>query len=111
MLRSIYHISFNSLSILTECPEEDAALLEQKSKEEEKKQIESKQMMETEKVRHEDSVKQMHESFNTELQQQEMDRAIYSKLKKREEMLKKDLKEKTDLLNEEIIKLKNEKFL
>ncbi len=91
-LRSIYHISFHSLSILTECSEEkeNAALLEQKLKEEEEKQIESKRMMETEKAWHEDRVKQMQEKFSKELeqQQQETDRAIESKLKEQKEMIK-----------------------
>ncbi|XP_016329534.1 guanylate-binding protein 1-like [Sinocyclocheilus anshuiensis] len=90
---------------------ENAALLKQKLKEEEEKRIESEKMMETEKVRHEDRVKQMQESFNKEKeqQQQEMDRAIESKLKEREEMLKKGFKDEAYNLKEEIKKLKDEK--
>uniref|UniRef100_A0A8C1JUV3 Guanylate-binding protein 1-like n=1 Tax=Cyprinus carpio TaxID=7962 RepID=A0A8C1JUV3_CYPCA len=90
---------------------ENAALLKQKLKEEEEKRIESEKMMETEKARHEDRVKQMQESFKKEKQQQqqEMDRAIDSKLKEQEEMLKKGFKEEAYNLKEEIKKLKNEK--
>ncbi|XP_059419254.1 guanylate-binding protein 1-like isoform X1 [Carassius carassius] len=90
---------------------EKAALLEQKMKEEEEKRIENERMMETEKVRHEDMVKQMQEKFNKELeqQQQERDRAIESKLKEQEEMFKKGFKQKAENLEEEIMKLKNEK--
>uniref|UniRef100_A0A671L2B7 Guanylate-binding protein 1-like n=1 Tax=Sinocyclocheilus anshuiensis TaxID=1608454 RepID=A0A671L2B7_9TELE len=99
----------NSKFILEE--KENAALLKQKLKEEEEKRIESEKMMETEKVRHEDRVKQMQESFNKEKeqQQQEMDRAIESKLKEREEMLKKGFKDEAYNLKEEIKKLKDEK--
>uniref|UniRef100_A0A673INL4 Guanylate binding protein 1 n=1 Tax=Sinocyclocheilus rhinocerous TaxID=307959 RepID=A0A673INL4_9TELE len=80
-------------------------------KEEEEKRIESERMMETEKVRHEDRVKQMQESFNKEKeqQQQEMDGAIESKLKEQEEMLKKGFKDEAYNLKEEIKKLKDEK--
>uniref|UniRef100_A0A8C2J7J6 Guanylate-binding protein 1-like n=1 Tax=Cyprinus carpio TaxID=7962 RepID=A0A8C2J7J6_CYPCA len=90
---------------------EKVALLEQKMKEEEEKHIENERMLKTEKVRHEDMVKQMQEKFNKELeqQQQERDRAIESKLKEREEMLKKGFKQKAENLEEEIKKLNNEK--
>ncbi len=109
----ILSLSFHIISVLTECSEEkeNAALLEQKLKEEEEKQIEREQMMETEKVWHEDRVKQMQEKFSKELeqQQQETDRAIESKLKEQEDMIKKGFKEEADNLKEEIKKLKNEK--
>uniref|UniRef100_A0A672T7S9 Guanylate-binding protein 1-like n=1 Tax=Sinocyclocheilus grahami TaxID=75366 RepID=A0A672T7S9_SINGR len=112
-LKLIDHISFHSLSILTECSEEKekATLLEQKLKEEEEKRIENDRMMETENMRHEDMVKQMQEKFNKELeqQQQERDRAIESKLKEQEEMLKKGFNQKAENLEEEIKKLNNEK--
>ncbi|XP_016385379.1 guanylate-binding protein 1-like isoform X2 [Sinocyclocheilus rhinocerous] len=90
---------------------EKAALLEQKFKEEEEKRIEMERMKETEKVRHEDMVKQMQEKFNKELeqQQQEMNRATESKLKEWEEMLKRGFKEKAENLEGEIKKLNNEK--
>uniref|UniRef100_A0A671K5A1 Guanylate binding protein 1 n=1 Tax=Sinocyclocheilus anshuiensis TaxID=1608454 RepID=A0A671K5A1_9TELE len=90
---------------------EKNALLKQKYKEEEEKRIESERIMQAEKERQEDQMRQMQEKFNKELeqQQQEMDRAIESKLKEREEMLKKGFSEKADLLNEEIANLKKEK--
>ncbi|KAL0201262.1 hypothetical protein M9458_004449, partial [Cirrhinus mrigala] len=90
---------------------ENEALLEQKSKEEEEKRIKSEQMMETEKARHEDRVKQLQEKFKKEQeqQQQEIERAIESKLKEQEEMLKKGFMDEADNLKEEINKLNNEK--
>ncbi|KAL1280782.1 hypothetical protein QQF64_015382 [Cirrhinus molitorella] len=90
---------------------EKAALLEQKSKEEEEKRIECEQMMETENARHKDRVKQLEEKFQKEKeqQQQEMDRAIESKLKEQAEMLKIGFKDEADNLKEEINKLNNEK--
>ncbi|XP_059357406.1 guanylate-binding protein 1-like [Carassius carassius] len=91
--------------------QERSALLKQQLKEEEEKRIESERMMQAEKERQKDQIRQMQEKFNQELQQQqqEMDRAIESKMMEREEMIKKDMKEKADLLNEEITNLKKEK--
>ncbi|XP_052403559.1 guanylate-binding protein 1-like isoform X4 [Carassius gibelio] len=91
--------------------QERNALLKQQLKEQEEKRIESERMMQAEKERQQDQIKQMQEKFNQELQQQqqEMDRAIESKMMEREEMIKKDMKEKADLLNEEITNLKKEK--
>ncbi|ROI69419.1 Guanylate-binding protein 1 [Anabarilius grahami] len=90
---------------------ENAALLEQKYKEEEEKKIERERMIVAEKERHEDRVRQMEEKFKQELEQQrqEMDRAIESKVKEREEMLNKGFKERAKNLEEEIKKLNNEK--
>ncbi|XP_026105134.1 guanylate-binding protein 1-like isoform X2 [Carassius auratus] len=90
---------------------EKNALLEQKYKEQEEKRMESERMLQAEKERQQDQMRQMQEKFNKELEQQkqEMDRAIESKLKEREEMLKKGFSEKADLLNEEIANLKKEK--
>ncbi|XP_026061117.1 guanylate-binding protein 1-like [Carassius auratus] len=90
---------------------ENAALLEQKLKEEEEKLIEKEKMMETEKARHEDRVKQMQEKFSQEKkqQQEEIEKAIKSKLKEQEDMLKKGFEEEAYNLKEEIKKLKNEK--
>uniref|UniRef100_A0A672NPR9 Guanylate-binding protein 1-like n=1 Tax=Sinocyclocheilus grahami TaxID=75366 RepID=A0A672NPR9_SINGR len=87
------------------------ALMKQKLKEEEEKHIESERMMQAEKERQKDQMRQMQEKFNKEKEQQlqEMDRAIESKLMEREKMIKKDMKEKADLLNEEITNLKKEK--
>ncbi|RXN34795.1 guanylate-binding 1-like protein [Labeo rohita] len=90
---------------------ERRGLLEQKCKEEEEKRIESERMLQAEKERQEDRIRQMEEKFNQELEQQkqEMDRAIASKVKEQEEMLKKGFSEKAELLNEEITNLKKEK--
>ncbi len=85
--------------------------MEQKIKEEVEKRIESERMMQAEKERQEDQMRQMQEKFSKELeqQQQETDRAIESKLMEQEEMIKKGFSEKADLLNEEIATLKKEK--
>ncbi|XP_067308596.1 guanylate-binding protein 2-like isoform X2 [Pseudorasbora parva] len=90
---------------------ENAALLEQKCKEEKEKRIERERMMAAENKRHEDRVRQMEEKFRQELEQQkqEMDRAIESKMKEQEEMLNKGFKERATDLDEEIMKLNNEK--
>lgn len=86
-------------------------MLKQKCKEEEEKRIESERMFAAENERHEDRAKQMEEKFKKELeqQQQEMDRAIKSKLKEQAEMLNKGFREKADFLDEEIKNLKKEK--
>lgn len=109
----ILSFSFHILSVLTECSEEkeNAALQEQKLKEEKEKRIESETIIEKEKSRHEDRVKQIQESFKQELQQQqqEMDGAIESKLKEQEEMIKKGFKDEADNIKEEIKTLKDEK--
>ncbi|XP_048020760.1 guanylate-binding protein 1-like [Megalobrama amblycephala] len=90
---------------------ENAALLEQKCKEEEEKKIERERMIVAENERHKDMVRQMEEKFKQEMEQQrqEMDRAIESKVKEQEEMLNKGFKERTKNLEEEIKKLNNEK--
>ncbi|XP_067218443.1 guanylate-binding protein 1-like [Chanodichthys erythropterus] len=90
---------------------EKNALLEQKCKEEEEKRIESERMVHAERERQEDRMRQMKEKFKQEMeqQQQEMDRAIESKLKEREELLNKGFREKADLMDEEIKNLKKEK--
>ncbi|XP_067218632.1 guanylate-binding protein 3-like isoform X2 [Chanodichthys erythropterus] len=90
---------------------EKNALLKQKCKEEEEKRIESERMIHVEKKRQEDRMRQMKEKFKQEMeqQQQEMDRAIESKLKEREELLNKGFREKADLMDEEIKNLKKEK--
>ncbi len=106
-----YFTSFSCfLCLLTEEKEKNA-LMEQKLKEEEEKCFESERMMQAEKERQKDQMRQMQEKFSKELeqQQQETDRAIESKLKEQEEMIKKGFSEKADLLNEEIATLKKEK--
>ncbi|XP_051984797.1 guanylate-binding protein 3-like isoform X2 [Xyrauchen texanus] len=89
---------------------EKAALMEQRCKEEEEKRIESERIMEVEKERQEDRMRQMEEKFSFEMQQQqqEMDRALESKLKEQEELLNKGFKEKAGFLDEEIRNLKAE---
>ncbi|XP_043076959.1 guanylate-binding protein 1-like isoform X3 [Puntigrus tetrazona] len=86
-------------------------LLQQQFKEEEEKRIESERMMQVEKERQNDQIRQMQEKFNKELlqQQKEMGRAIESKLKEQGDLLNKGFNEKADLLNEEITNLKKEK--
>ncbi|XP_067217978.1 guanylate-binding protein 1-like isoform X1 [Chanodichthys erythropterus] len=90
---------------------EKNALLKQKCKEEEEKRIESERMIHAERERQEDRMRQMEEKFKQELeqQQQEMDRAIESKLKERKELLNKGFREKADLIDEEINNIKKEK--
>ncbi|XP_056599358.1 guanylate-binding protein 1-like isoform X2 [Triplophysa dalaica] len=90
---------------------EKEELLQQKCKEEEEKRIESKRMMEVEQERQKDTIKQMKENFDKEMEQrrEEMDRAMESKLKEQEELLSKGFKEKADELQEEIKSFKEKK--
>nr|XP_055059156.1 guanylate-binding protein 1-like isoform X1 [Misgurnus anguillicaudatus] len=90
---------------------EKAALLKQKCKEEEERRIESERMRQVEQERQEDRIRQLQEKFNKEIEQQreEMDRALESKLREYEELMKKGFKGKAELLGEEIKSLKEEK--
>lgn len=68
-------------------------------------------MMEVEQERQKDTIKQMKENFDKEMEQrrEEMDRALESKLKEQEELLSKGFKEKADELQEEIKSFKEKK--
>lgn len=90
---------------------EASALLEQRGKEEEEKIIVRERMLQEERKQHAARIQQMHGKFKSEMeqQQQELDRAMESKLKEMKELLMKGFKEKADFLEEEINNLKKEK--
>nr|XP_055059192.1 guanylate-binding protein 1-like isoform X1 [Misgurnus anguillicaudatus] len=82
---------------------EKAALLEQKRRKEEEKQTESHQMMQAEKERMEELMRQIKEKFNKEMEEQreELHRALDSKLREQEALQNKGFKEKAEHIEEE----------
>ncbi|XP_065122911.1 guanylate-binding protein 2-like [Paramisgurnus dabryanus] len=90
---------------------EKAALLKQKCKEEEEKRIESEQRMLADQEHQQDIIRQLQEKCKKEMEQkqEEMDRALDSKLKEQEELIKKGFDAKAEQLEEEIVRLNKEK--
>ncbi|XP_017350939.1 guanylate-binding protein 1-like [Ictalurus punctatus] len=90
---------------------EQAALLEQQCKVEQERKMEMEQLMQEEKLLHEQRLQQLEEKFEEEniQQQQELERAVESKLTEQKELVRKGFEEKAQLMGLEIEQLKKEK--
>ncbi|KAB5535677.1 hypothetical protein PHYPO_G00120690 [Pangasianodon hypophthalmus] len=90
---------------------EQAALLELQCKVEQERKMEMEQLMREEKVHHEQRLQQLERKFEEEKlqQQQELDRALESKLNEQKELVQKEFDEKAQLMGLEIEQLKKEK--
>ncbi|XP_053508049.1 guanylate-binding protein 1-like [Ictalurus furcatus] len=90
---------------------EQSALLEQQCKVEQEKKLEMERLMQVEKLHHKQRLQQLEEKFEEEKiqQQEELERALESKLTEQKELVQKGLEEKAQLMGLEIEQLKKEK--
>ncbi|KAI4893123.1 hypothetical protein NFI96_020636 [Prochilodus magdalenae] len=88
---------------------EKAALIEQQKKAAEEKQVAMEQAMRAQKESHEERMQQMKNKFEEgkRLHQEELDKAVESKLAEQKDFLEKGFKDRANLLDQEIEQLKN----